>query len=108
MAIDADLRSLMKDTVTITTGQTVNNYGEKSGGSSTAYTARYVKKLEWIRDIQGEMRKAFGIVYLDRVTGVTPNDKITLPDSTTPPILRVDTFPDDSGSYYEQVYLGYV
>lgn len=106
MPIDYDLRKLMTETVTVTTSQTPNNYGEASGGSATSYTARVVKKREAIRDFNGDVRQAIGIVYFDRTTNITPTDKITLPDSSTPPILRVETFPDEFGNYYDQVYLG--
>lgn len=107
MPVDRDIQLLMPHTVTIATSPTVNNYGERSFGAGTNYTARVVKKIQWIRDINGDMKKSFGVVYVDRVSGITPNDRITLPDGTTPPVLRVDTIPDEMGNYYEQVYLGY-
>lgn len=107
MPIDEDLRGLMKDTVTLAAPSTKNNYGEVTFAAGTNYTARVVKKTEWIRDRTGEMKQAIGVVWTDRVTGATPEYKITLPDNTTPPILHVDKYPDDSGDYFEKIYLGY-
>jgi hypothetical protein len=43
-------------------------------------------------------------------TGGTPNftvqDRVTLPDATTPPIVNVGTFPERSGVSFQVLYCG--
>jgi hypothetical protein len=101
----------MNQTVTVvavSTSQTYNDYGDRQYVATTAtYKARVVRKQHVTVDGQGREVVSRGIAYLGETsTGGLPNmgpqDKITLDDNSTPPVLSIDTIPDDSGNTHHQ------
>lgn len=109
MALPYDFVRLMPHTVTVSTSAASrDNYGKATYAAGTSYKARVVAKMQTIRDKLGEEKASSHIVYLNGVSGLSPEKgQITLPDGSKPPILLVETYPDGSGNYYEQIYLGY-
>lgn len=109
MALPYDFVRLMPHTVTVSTSvSSRDNYGKPTYAAGTNYKARVVAKAQVIRDKNGEEKTSSHIVYLNGVSGLSPETgQVTLPDGTKPPILLVETYPDGSGNYYEQIYLGF-
>lgn len=101
MPIDQALRDLMQDTITIEpyTGQNVNQ--ESTYGASTSYTCRVVGKRTIVRRPNGQEAVSTAHAHLDRLAGIDPRSRITLPSRFTPqqpPILSVESLPDEDGT----------
>jgi len=87
----------LQGSVTIAPYASVNDYGEPTYGTGVAYAALVIQKTKMVRDQQGNQKLSTVQVYLDGSVTVTVKDKITLPDSTIPLILAVETFPGLQG-----------
>lgn len=69
------------------------------------YLCRIVAKTKTVRTLTGDEKVSNRQVYLASAPGVTPKDKLTLPDGTAPVILSVDAYPDENGDYTETINL---
>jgi hypothetical protein len=93
----ADFADWRDYTVTIAQFTSYNKYGEPSFGSGTS-TACYIEMSpKLIRDSKGQQVVSSARVYIVGDSSVTPLDKVTLPDSSSPPILKVDHYYNDVG-----------
>ena len=54
-------------------------------------------------DDAGQEVVARGKIYLGGVFGITPKHRVTLPDGSHPPIIRVLQYPDENGPHHEVV-----
>lgn len=106
MAIDPALLECFPHTVQIANVASTDNYGQTSFGSNTAYQARVEKRARLFRDQNGREIVGVATVYLTSAVTISPRARITLPDGTTPPILAVETQPDESGDYYTAIITG--
>ena len=108
MTIEAEFLELMVDTVVITTATGVRNLYAREGQSSTSasYRGRYVRRNQMVRDDAGDEVVSRSQLWLFGAPSLTPRDKITLPDGTTPVILAVERYPDDNGAHHEKVFFG--
>ena len=104
MSIDAEFLELMPHTVSIANLSSRNSYGVPTFGTATSYRARVVKKAEIVRDTAGAEVVSTTQVWLYGTSGVTPESRITLPDSSTPSILMVETYPDETGYHHDKVF----
>lgn len=106
MTIEVEFLELMTQTVTIAPFSSNNAYGEPSFGTAVSYSARVVNKPKMIRNAQGKEVVSMAQTWLYGSPTVTPDDRITLPDGTQPPILYVAQYPDENGAHHEVVYTG--
>ena len=105
--MDAALLSLMPDTVTVEAYSTENSYNEPAYGAASSYQCRVQGKTRMVTTPAGEEKVSTVQVYLASAPGVTVRDRITLPARfvpTTPEILSIAHYGDESGSYSEVVY----
>jgi hypothetical protein len=85
-------------TVTIAQFTSFDKYGEPSFGSGVS-TACYIEMSpKLIRDSKGQQVVSSARAYIVGDVTVTPLDKVTLPDGTSPPILKVDHFYNDKAT----------
>jgi hypothetical protein len=103
MAI-SDFSDMMIDTVTHEEFANRDAYGVKSYGSAASYSARVVYKNKLVRNADGNEVLATGMVWFLGTPNVDTEDRITLPDGSTPKILSVDRFPDGDGLHHTKVY----
>jgi hypothetical protein len=104
MGIDPELRDMFPHEVAVTAGRGLDGiYGHQTGGTTKTYRAQVVWQNKLVRNAQGEQVVSACQVILYGVSGVTVEDAITLPDGTSPAIISVERFPDDSGDYVERV-----
>lgn len=111
-----DYLNLFQQTVTLAAFSTNDIYGAASYGSGVTYRARIVKRPHRVRNNAGETVVAMGEVWFGPPTAdltdntpptITTQDRITLPDASTPIILSVDVVSDDSGGYHHtKVHFG--
>lgn len=111
-----DYLDCMPQTVTLAAKSGRDGYGAPSYASGTDYRARVVYKDKLIRRQEdGEVQEiaARGHVWFgpptSDLTDTTPpivnvGDKITLPDSTAPPVILVEQFPDEDGLHHVKAY----
>lgn len=102
-----EFSDLMKDTVTHYQMSSRDSYGAITYGSGTEYQSRVVYKRELVRDSNGNQVVSKGVVWFMAYVNINPDqDKITLPDGTSPPILAVERFPDNVGDNHTKLYFG--
>ncbi len=80
-----------------------DRYGERTFGAGAAIQCRVQEKIERVTIPSGEEVLARGRVYLGAIVGVSTEDKITLPDGTTPEILSVMKVNDEEGPHHEVI-----
>lgn len=113
MAIDPDYFTLMPETITWSTAGTLSSYGVPtwSTASGRSMAARVIRKHDEVRDKTGAVREAQGTVWCASSTGssFTPSadDRLTLSDGSSPPVLSVETIPDETGTHHHKVRFGY-
>lgn len=105
MAISRALAALAPHTVTITPFLDDNSYGEPTYGDAVSYSCLIEKKPKMVRNAQGEEVVSSATVYLTSAPTLSTKDLVTLPDSTTPEILSIGTYPNKDGDYFSVLYL---
>ena len=81
-----------------------DRYSQSSYSPDVEYVAFIENKQRIIRDVAGREVVSNATIYLDRVVRLTLNDRITLEDGSTPPIVSAQTFDDEYGPYVTVVY----
>lgn len=105
MAFDDAFLALMNSTVTISTRASHNNYGEPSYGSGTGYRARIHAKDGFVRTADGETVEVATVVWVDSTKAFTVDDRIALPDGTTPQVVSVERPFDEDGTQHHVKFL---
>jgi len=82
------------------------DYGAVSYGSPVSYTARVTYKNQRVRIADGSEVVARGTVWIAGTPSIDPEDQITLPDDSTPPILSVEKYADEDGDLFVKVFFG--
>lgn len=112
MSLESSLRSLMDQTVTRNAAATLGFRGQETFSTTTqTYAARVEGHQHVVVNPEGKEVLAKTVIYVGTtstggVPAFTVNDKITLPDASTPPILSVDTVRDASGVHHQAVHCG--
>jgi hypothetical protein len=91
----ADFMDWRDYTITVFQFTSFNMYGEPvfSAGTSTKCYIEMSPKL--IRNAAGQEVVSSARMYVIGDATITPLDKVTLPDSSSPPILKVDHYYND-------------
>ncbi len=108
---EAAFLSMMDSTIRVSTRTTHDNYGAPAFAASTAsYRARIVHKPGYVRAADGEEVSYAHVMWVASTgsVSITVSDRITLPDGTTPPVIAVERYPDESGPHHVKVMLGYL
>ena len=84
--------------ITIAQFTSYNKYGEPSFGSGTSTACYFEMSPKLIRDSKGQQVVSSARAYIVGDVTVTPLDKVTLSDGSTPPILKVDHYYNDKGT----------
>ena len=95
---DVDFKDWRDYTVTIAQFTSFDKYGEPTFGSGTSTKCYIEMSPKLVRNVTGQEVVSSARVYVVGDATITPLDKIALPDSATPPILRVDHFYNDVGT----------
>lgn len=106
--IDAKFLEMMPDTITFNAGSAIDKYGKRTyGGSVTTARGRVVFETRLMKDIDGQDIVSTGRVILyGPYASLTLGDKITLPNSTSPVIVAVETKKDTGGNHHTVVHFG--
>ena len=100
----SDWADLMPAEVTVQSFISRTSYGVASYGSPVTYQARVQFTNRLIRISESEQAVARGKVWLATTDAITVQDKILLPDGTTPLILTAQVIEDEKGPLYTQLF----
>lgn len=101
----------MPHTVQVAPVASRDKFGKPTYGADVSYQGRVVEKVEHLVIDDGREVVSSHVLYLapHAVSGIpdlTPEARVTLPDATTPMVLRINVYPDEDGDAYWQVWLG--
>lgn len=88
-AMPAGLLTWLNQEATLEAALTKDNYGQYSYDTAVTVACRIAQKVQKIINSQGKEVISHSMVYLNGSQTVTVNDRITLPDGTTPEILQI-------------------
>ena len=107
MSLEKDFLDLAPHTVTIAPLSTVSLYGVPTFGTGSSYAALVVDKSKMVVGTDGREVVATQVAYvLSSSATVNESDQITMPDGSTPRIVKVDTYSDDQGQHNVVVWCG--
>lgn len=106
--ISSRFLEMMPDTITFNAGSAIDKYGKRTyGGTVTTANGRIVFENRLIKNDEGQDIVSTGRVYLyGPYASLTLQDKITLPNGSTPVILAVETKKDTGGNHHTVVHFG--
>lgn len=102
-----EFTDLMPHTVTVEPYAGRDAYGKPTYGGAVEYRARVVGRMRMIRTGVADVKVSSVQAYVANSTGITVNDRITLPGEfapTQPPIMAVGKVPDEAGLHHEVVF----
>lgn len=106
MAISRAQANLCDSTVNIAPFSSYNSYGEPSFGANVAYSCLIEKKPRMVRSTEGKEVVSSAAIYLTSAPTLTTKYRVTLPDSTTPQILSLATYPSGKeANHYTIIYV---
>lgn len=101
--MEADLRQLLTQTVTLEPWTGYDGYSQPVYGVGVARKCRIVNKTRMVRDAQGQERVSTTTIYLDDDYNTSVRDRVTLPGGVQPILLTVERYPDESGAHHERL-----
>ncbi|WP_207456064.1 hypothetical protein [Azospirillum sp. SYSU D00513] len=101
-----DLADLMPDVVEHAPANGHDVYGAPSYGPASTYRARVAYRSRLVRDRNGDTVAARGSAWLAGAPVVGLDDRVTLPDGTSPPLLAVDRLTDERGATVVKIHFG--
>lgn len=97
----------MPATITYTAATGRNSEGLPIQGTATSYRARVNRKaVRTTNRFSGQDEIAAGQVWIAAVLAPTIDDRITLPDGSTPVIVNWDVISDEAGSHHTVIFFG--
>jgi hypothetical protein len=103
----SDWEDMMSDTVTLAAVSSRDAYGKPSYGTARSYSARVVyKQTRIVNRTNGQDAIATGVVWVGGTPTIGIDDRMTLPDGTTPVILNWERPTDEDGAHHTKVYFG--
>ena len=106
--VDSKFYEMMPDTITFNAGSAIDKYGKRTyGGTVTSARGRVVYETRLMKDSEGQDIVSTGRVLLyGAYPSLTLADKITLPNSTTPVIVSLETKKDTGGNHHTVIHFG--
>ena len=104
MPLETQLRKLMLDIITVEPRTGIDPYTQPTYGAGVAYQCRIEGAVRQIRMADNTVKISNTTIYLAADYGISPMDRVTLPDGTQPPILRADAGDDENGPYIQVLY----
>lgn len=103
----ADWSDMMPHQITLAAVSSRDQYGKPTYGTAATYSARVnYKQTRIVNRTNGQDAIATGIVWISGTPTITIDDRITLPDGSTPVILNWETLADEDGAHHTKVFFG--
>lgn len=107
MPISSKLADLFESQVTIYPYSSVDQYGKRTtSGTGTTYDAHVQPETSLARDDLGREVTIVATVIIYGVATVTTNDRIVLPDGSSPAIVSISQHRDPDGAHHTTLRLG--
>ena len=103
------LDSLLTQTVSVAGFEGVSTDGYMTAQyatQATTYQARIVDKMTLVRTFEGTEELATTVAWVRSTSTFGPADQVTLPDGSSPVLMAVESFPDETGHHHSKLYLG--
>lgn len=87
------LSGLLNQTITLETFHSVTNqFGDCSYNTAVTYPARVERRIKVVKSLKGETAVSTACIFLNGSVSLDKfgRDRITLPDTTQPPILAIE------------------
>ena len=105
--MERDFRQLMTQSVTVSTVASLGVGGAPTfSTTASTYRARVVNTNKFVHDSRGQGAAVAYEAWLSSTSILSPASKYTLPDGATPPVVRLDVFPDDLGHHHVHILFG--
>ncbi len=101
-----DFADMLNQTIILAEMASRDAYGKPNYGTPVSYKARVTYKQDLLRDAAGREVLSKGFVWIQGAPTVSPEDQLTLPDNTTPPIVTTEIYYDEVGAHHTKVYFG--
>lgn len=107
MSFEAEFLTLMPSTITVATQASRAADGHVTYSTATStYRCRIVKANQNIRGADGTWVMVGWIAWVASTGYLSVQDKYTLPDGTSPPVLAIETITDEDGPHHNKVFFG--
>lgn len=103
MSIDESLLEMMQMTVTQQQRASRDGYGKETFSAPVSRRCYVEPSTRQVLNADGETVVTSARVYMAGVFGWSVTDKLILPDGSSPPIIRVATFYDETGAPHHEV-----
>lgn len=105
MSMDKEFLDMMPDTITVKHISSINKYGEEQHDSDTDYIrARVVYKTHRVLNDDMVLELARTQIYCYGANTLDTSDQVILSDGKTRNILHIDSYPDEDGMYYNEIF----
>jgi hypothetical protein len=105
--MESDFRQLMTQVVTVSTVATLGVGGAPTySTSASSYRARVVNTNKIVHDSRGQVAAVAYEAWIASTSILPVDAKYTLPDGATPPVVRVDVYPDEFGHHHVKLMFG--
>lgn len=108
MALEAEFLPMSTQTITVNALSTMDAYGAPSFSTSASTFTVYIEPgTRVVVNSQGVEEVASAMVYvMSSSASIGVQDKVTLPDSRIPKLIRVDVLNDDEGQHHIEMAIG--
>jgi hypothetical protein len=100
---DPALLAVMTQTLTVNrlSGVSTDGYGRPAYSTArSSYACRVTGKQHLVRNLEGEQEVADTIAWVRSTSTFGPSDRITLPDGSTPKLLALEAYRDETGALH--------
>lgn len=110
MAWDSAFDEFMTDSIVVASrvASTAPSFSGAPTWSTSASThdARWVRKPTSIRGADGTVIRVSSVAWIASTGTLHPTDRYTLPDGSAPPVVGVESYPDEDGLHHSKVMFG--
>ncbi len=108
MSFEPDFLQMMGQTITVSTRSSLSADGHASYSSDPVdYPARIVTSNKQVRDQRGNVVRSSHVAWIASTETLVAESKYELPDGSSPPVLLVESYPDETGTHHHKVTFGY-
>ena len=99
----ADFADMMPTTATFANVASTNIYGKKTAGAPVSFKCHISRNNREVYTPEGVIIVKGGSIQMDGIYAVQDTAVLTLPDGSTPKIIAVKTFYDESGAHHTSI-----
>ena len=103
MAFEAEFLDVMVDTITWEKFLGVDEYSNRTYAAPVTIQCRISPKAVQVLDPNGDEVVSKASIYTAGDYNIGPQDRITQPDGTVDPVIRVGRPPDKDGAHHVEV-----